>query len=305
MARSENVTGAFFMMASMASFTFNDAVLKLVLKEVPLFQTLFLRGLGTMAIAFALAWGMKAFRTGLSRRDTLLMLLRALAETAAAFFFLTALSHMPLANVTAILQASPLVIALTAALLFRERIGWRRLSAILVGFVGVMLIVRPGASDFSVWSVYALIAVLLITVRDLSTRRLSREVPSMLVTFATACAVTLLSGVLMLGEERVTVPLREGVLIAGATVLVMGGYMFSIMVMRIGEVSFTTPFRYTGLIWALLLGWVVFHDWPRPVTLLGAGIVIASGLFMLYREAQLGLARRRAVRRSPEGATRP
>lgn len=288
MARSDNVTGALLMMASMAAFTINDAFMKMLSGEVPLFQLLFLRGvLTTIAVAF-IAWWMGHLRPHLPRRDIGVIFWRMVGEIGAAFFFLTALFNMPLANVTAILQALPLTIALAAALFLREPLGWRRLTAILIGFVGVMLIVRPGSEGFTIYSLYVLAAVGFVTLRDLSTRRLSRETPSMFVTVITSASVMIFFGLASLTVEWAPLDLRASALTGGAAFMVIGGYIFSIMVMRVGEIGFIAPFRYTGLIWALVLGWLVFGDWPQTITLLGAVIVVGSGLFTLYREMQLG-----------------
>lgn len=291
MARSDNLTGALLMMASMACFTFNDTLMKMMAGDVPLFQLLFLRGVLTSCAVAVMAWRMGALWAWLPRRDWGLVALRTVAETAAAYFFLTALFNMPIANVTAILQAMPLTITLAAALFFGEPVGWRRFAAIAAGFAGVMLIVRPGAEDFNTYSVYALIAVLCVTVRDLAARRLSRETPSMFVTLITSVAIMAFFGLASLGTAWVPMTGQETGLTAGAALFIIGGYLFSIMVMRVGEISFVAPFRYTGLLWALLLGWVAFGEWPEPLTLLGAAIVVASGLFMLYREARLGRKR--------------
>jgi len=292
MPRSDNLTGAILMMASMAAFTINDTFMKALAGEIPLFQLLFLRGVLTTLAVGGIAWWMGAFRARLSRRDTGSIALRMVGEIGAAYFFLTALFNMPLANVTAILQAIPLTITLAAALFFGDPIGWRRLSAILVGFVGVMLIVRPGADDFTIYSFYALAAVAFVTLRDLATRRLARETPSMLVTFITSGSIMVFFGLASLTGDWAPMDLRASVLTLGASVMIIGGYLFSIMVMRAGEISFIAPFRYTGLIWALVLGWLVFDEWPEPITLIGAAIVVGSGLFTLYREAQLGRKRR-------------
>ena len=289
MARSENLTGALLMMASMAAFTLNDAMMKAMAGEVPLNQLLFLRGLLTSIAVGIMAWRMRALAVRLPGRDRWLVVLRMVAETGAAYFFLTALFNMPLANVTAILQALPLTISLGAALVFREPIGWRRLTAILIGFIGVMLIVRPGAEGFNIYSLYALTAVAFVTLRDLTTRKLSPEVPSIFVTFTTTLTVMAFFGLASLTDDWVAMDMRQMMLTLGASAMIIGGYLFSIMVMRVGEISFIAPFRYTGLIWALALGWLVFGDWPDTVTLLGAGVVVASGIFTLYREAQTGL----------------
>jgi len=185
------------------------------------------------------------------------------------------------------LQALPLTVAVAAALVFREPLGWRRMSAILIGFMGMLLIVRPGSDGFSLWSAYALMAVLCVTVRDLATRRLSRDVPSMTVTLASSVAVTLCFGGASTVTEWAPITLPLAALIGGASVIIMAAYFFSVRAMRVGDIGFIAPFRYTGLIWALVLGWVVFEDWPSNLTLIGALIVVAMGLFTLYREQQL------------------
>ncbi|WP_299848162.1 DMT family transporter [uncultured Roseovarius sp.] len=295
MARSDNLTGALLMMASMAAFTLNDTMMKMLAGEIPLFQLLFLRGVITTITVGGMAWKMQALTLRLPARDLFFIGLRTVAEIGAAYFFLTALFNMPLANVTAILQALPLTISLMAALVFKEAIGWRRLSAILVGFVGVLLIVRPGAEGFNSYSLYGLAAVAFVTLRDLTTRKLSAQTPSMLVTWVTSIAIMVVFGLASLNRDWVAMDLRAGALTLGASLMIIGGYLFSVMVMRVGEISFVAPFRYTGLIWALVLGWLVFGEWPDAVTLTGAAIVVGSGLFMLYREAQLG----RKLRRMP------
>ncbi|WP_090269114.1 DMT family transporter [Thalassovita taeanensis] len=295
---SDNTRGALLMMASMAAFTLNDTLMKALAGEVPLFQLLVLRGVVTTLFTGALAWRMGALHWRVRRGDAVLIALRMLAEIGAAYFFLTALFNMPIANVTAILQSLPLIVTLAAALLFSEPLGWRRITAILVGLVGVMLIVRPGAEGFSIYSLYALIAVAFVTLRDLVTRRLSAAVPSMLVTFSTALAVTAFFSVGSIGTEWVALDTRAALLTLGASAMVICGYMFSVLVMRVGEISFVAPFRYTGLIWALVLGWFVFGEWPRPLTLIGAAIVVSSGIFMLYREGQLARARAREKKRT-------
>lgn len=290
MARSDNLTGAFLMMASMASFTFNDALMKMLAGEIPLYQLLFMRGVLTTVAVAVMAWRLGALRARLTRRDRWLVFWRTLAEIGAAYFFLTALFNMPIANVTAILQALPLTITLAAALFLREPVGWRRLVAILAGFCGVLLIVRPGAEDFTIYSLYGLAAVCCVTLRDLVTRRLSPETPSMLVTLITSATIMTAFGVVSLAGEWAPVDGRALAITAGAAVMIIGGYLFSVMTMRVGEIAFVTPFRYTSLIWALLAGFVLFGEWPAPLTFLGAGIVVGCGLFTIWRETRLARA---------------
>ncbi|EDQ06756.1 Riboflavin transporter [Sulfitobacter indolifex] len=284
---SPNTIGALLMIASMACFTFNDTLLKMTDGALPLFQLLFLRGATTTVLILALSRQLGRIDFRLEARDWRVIGLRSVAEIAAAYFFLTALFNMPLANVTAILQVVPLSVTLAAALVLRQAVGWRRLVAIGIGFCGVLLIVKPGAEGFNIWSIYVLIAVLCVTVRDLSTRALSPAVPSMTVTLITALSVMTAAGFASLSAPWAPVTPSLAVLIGGSGVFVLGGYFFSIQVMRVGDVAFVAPFRYTGLLWALLLGWFIFGDWPGTLTMIGAGIVVATGVFTLYRERAL------------------
>jgi drug/metabolite transporter (DMT)-like permease len=287
MVNSPNMRGAGLMMASMIAFTVNDACMKSLSDEVPMFQAIFLRGLATCVFLAFMAWRTGAFKVRIPRRDIGLVAIRSSAEVVAAYFFISALFNMPIANVTAILQALPLSVTLASAVVFREAIGWRRMSAILVGFSGVLLIVRPGAEGFNFYSVYAIFAVLVVTVRDLAARRLSVEVPSMAVALSAAVAVALFSGIASIGSEWVPVSGKAAWQLSGATLFIVGGYLFSVMTMRVGDIDFVAPFRYTSLLCALILGLFVFGEWPDKLTLIGSAIVVATGAFTLYRERRI------------------
>ncbi|WP_170468092.1 DMT family transporter [Ruegeria arenilitoris] len=279
-----NVKGALLMMGSMAAFTVNDTMIKAAGADLPLFQMVAMRGVLATVLVFLLARHLGALHMNFPRHDKWLVAARCLAELSATFFFLTALLHMPLANVTAVLQALPLTVTLGAVLFFGEHIGWRRILAIGMGFVGMLLIVRPGPDGFSIYAVYALIAVASVTVRDLITRRMSIHVPSLAVTLATSLSITVAAGIATAVTGWEPVPTGAGVLVACAAVFVLTGYLCSVMVMRVGDVGFVAPFRYSSLIWALALGWLVFGDWPDTITMLGAVLVVAAGLFTLFRE---------------------
>ncbi|AXI48717.1 EamA family transporter [Sulfitobacter sp. SK012] len=281
---SPNLIGAFLMVAGMAAFTLNDTFVKLTGGEVPLFQLIFLRGVLSSGMILVLARSIGPLRFRLPRRDWALITLRGIAEIAGAYFFLSALFNMPIGNLTAILQVLPLTVTLASAVVLREAVGWRRVLAIAIGFGGVLLIVRPGAEGFNVWSLYALIAVCCVTVRDLSTRVLSAAVPGITVTLTTSVLVMVAAGLASLAQPWAAVTPQVGGLIAVASFFIVGGYYCSIQAMRVGEVSFVAPFRYAGLIAAMLVGYLVFGEVPRALTLLGAAIVVGTGLFTLYRE---------------------
>ncbi|MEM9012954.1 MAG: DMT family transporter [Pseudomonadota bacterium] len=284
---AENARGAAFMMAAMAAFAVNDALVKVVAPEIGLFQTIFLRGAAASVLIGLLAWRMRAFRGLPGRRDSGIIGLRTLGELGGTVFFLTALINMPLANATAILQSLPLAVALGAALFLREPIGWRRSLAIAAGFAGVLLIVRPGAAGFNVYALSALAAVLFIALRDLTTRRLSAGVSSVFVTFVTSCASALLGLVGTLAGDWTPVDGWVMALILASAASILLAYLFSILAMRVGEVGFTAPFRYSILIWALILGALVFGEVPDGWTIAGSVLIVATGLFTFFRERQM------------------
>jgi S-adenosylmethionine uptake transporter len=144
-----------------------------------------------------------------------------------------------------------------------------------------------------------LASVLAVPLRDLVTRRLSPSVPSMSVALVAAIGVGLAAGLASIAEGWQPMSGRASLQLAGSAVFVMIGYLLSVMVMRVGEIAVVAPFRYTSLVVALIVGFFVFGEWPDALTLLGAGIVVATGLFTLYREARVARARTRQAGRGP------
>lgn len=292
-SHSANIRGALLMTGAMAAFTINDTFLKLLGNDLPLFQILLLRAIGVAILLGVLTMRNGSMRMPKSPRDRWLILIRSIAEAGAAWFFITALFHMPIANVSAILQALPLTVTLAAALFLKEPVGWRRFTAIAIGFAGVYLIVRPGSDAFTIDSLYAVASVVCVTVRDLAVRRLSPEVRSMTVAMATAITVGIFAAVGSLFIEWQPMTGTHWAWLSAAIVMVLGGYLFSVSAMRVGDIGAVAPFRYTSLVVALITGWFVFGDWPDNLTMLGASIVVATGLFTLWRERATGRAQRR------------
>lgn len=285
---SDNLRGAGFMLVAMAAFILGDACMKTVVGHLPLYQAVTLRGLVTVPLLLLLARMTGGLNLDRMRGSWRVVWLRTAGEIGATLTFFYALVHLPLGALSAILQSAPLAVTAGAALFMGEKVGWRRGLAIAIGFLGVLLIVQPGAEGLNIAAVVALISVGFIVLRDLSTRRLAADVPSIPVALVAAVAVMGVGAVLSLGTPWQPVPLAIVPVIVAAAVLVNIGYIFIIRVMRVGEVGFTTPFRYTALVWAMLLGWLIWGEVPRPSTLIGAAIVVASGLFVLLREAQMG-----------------
>ncbi|MBP7000697.1 DMT family transporter [Amaricoccus sp.] len=289
-SRAENLRGAAFMGASMVGFSLNDALIKTLADDLPLFQAVFLRGIFASLFVGSLAWGQGALRFRPGARDRRLIAQRSFAEILGTACFLTALFNMPIANATAILQSVPLAVTLGAAAFLGESVGWRRYAAIAVGFLGVLVIVRPGSDGFTAYALLVVATVFLVVLRDLSTRALSPDAPAAYVVFVTSLAMTAAFGVAALATEWRPVALAHLAVLAAAAGALLVGYVFGVNSMRTGEIGFTQPFRYTLILWAILFGIVLFGEWPDAWMLAGSAIVVGAGIFTLRRERRRGAA---------------
>ena len=296
MALSENLRGIIFMNLSMGAFTINDAFMKALTKTLPLFQSIALRGVIAVIGLTLLASATGAFRQRIARRDRGFIALRSVADMAATILFLTALLHMELGNLSAILQVLPLAITLGAALIYGDKIGWRRMTAITIGLIGVLIIIRPGTDGFDRWALLGVASVVCVVVRDLSVRPLQGQVPTALIALGAAVAVSAMGwiGTAVEGWQPLNAAQAAKVLCAGLFLIV--GYLTSVLAMRHGDIGLVAPFRYASLLWAIALGLLVFGDLPDGWTLIGAAIVVGAGIFTLLRERALRRAQARALR---------
>lgn len=285
--RAENIQGMTNMLIAMAGFTISDGAMKMVSEMMPLYQAACIRSMMMVPMLWLLARWTGGLQLGQVFGSWRVLGLRTLGEIGASIFFFFALMHLPLPIVTSILQSAPLVVTAAAALFFGEKVGIKRFCAIIVGFIGVLIIVRPGPDGFNVYAIFAMLTVLCITLRDLSSRSFPPNVSSVGIAFVTAVTMIFVFGGASASQPWVAVPLAAMPLIFASAVLVTVGYIFIVRVMRVGDVAFTTPFRYSALIWALLLGWVVWGFFPDALTLAGAGLVVASGIFTLLRNARV------------------
>ena len=281
---TDNIRGALFMVCSMICFAVNDAVIKSLGGVLPLFQTLAVRG-GFVVIVLAVMVVRSGWRVQeLRRRDKMILLLRVAAEVGAAFFIVTALFNMELANMTAILQILPLTIPLAAFIFLGEPLGWRRLLAIFIGFLGMLFIVKPGSDGFNVYSLFCLAAVICVTIRDLTARSLGAKLSSQEMSLFAAIGVFGAASVATMFEPWVAISLTSWAALCGCSLAILLGYLVSVYAIRTGDVSFTAQFRYIGLIAALILGYVFFGEWPDRLALMGAAIIVGTGAFTLYRQ---------------------
>ncbi len=285
--------GIIAMCVGMFLFIVNDALVKIALVEMPIHQVIFLRGLMAGALIAAAAVATGAHRQWRALAHPLLVA-RSLLEAFVAYTYLAALSLLTVADATAINMLSPLLITALGALFLGEDVRWRRWAAIGLGFAGMLLVVRPGGGVFGIGALLALAATFAIAVRDVITRRLPSSVPTLLVTASTIFLLTGLSGLVSLVLP--TSPVRGPILgmMAIAAVLVVLGNVAIILAFRDTDVSAVSPFRYTVIVWAVLVGYLFFGDLPQGLTWVGIGLIVGSGLYSIYRETVTARERRTA-----------
>ena len=280
---SENFRGAVLMMICMGAFVLNDAFVRLAGGSLPLAQILFFRGLLTTITLLLVAFYTGVFKLKVPRQDKWLIFFRSVTEALTAYFFLTAVMNMPFANVTAILQILPMTVTFAAAIIFKEKVGKFRISLILFGFLGVILIINPAKDGFNIYAGYAIISVLLITIRDVLSRKLSFDVPTLIPTVSASLGVLLFSTILIINTAFQPPSLQNSFFIGSAAFFIIFGYYTAILVMRAGEISFISPFRYSAILFALLIGFIFFEEQPSKTALLGMIIVMVSGVALIMR----------------------
>ncbi len=273
------------MTGSMALFAMEDMFLKLSAQALPTGQVLLLTAIPGLVFFSLLARQSGRRVLGPDMFDTW-VLARNLGEMVGTFGYITALASLPLATVSSVLQAMPLAVTLAAVLFLRERVGWRRWTAIAAGFAGVLLVIRPGLDGFRPAALWVLVAVAGLALRDMSARAIPSGIATAQVSAWGIGSVALLGAGMaaVQGIEPVSAP-RAAVL-AGAVIFGTAGYWAITAATRAGEVSVISPFRYSRLVFALILGMLAFGERPDPITLIGAALIIGSGLYSFMRERQ-------------------
>jgi drug/metabolite transporter (DMT)-like permease len=247
------------------------------------------RGFFATAIALSIVAGTGQLKS-LTKLASPFGMLRGCLEAVVAFLFISSLPHLPIAIITAIVQSTPLIMTLAMVMLGLERVGWRRWSAIVVGFLGV---VRPGPAGLNIYAFLALAAAVLVAGRDLATRFVPADVPSTVVALASTAAVGIAGVLVGFGETWPPLATRELSYILGAAVLVTLGNLFNIIAFRDTDISVVAPFRYSVILWAILSGLVIFGELPDPTAFVGIALIVASGVYTIHREQ---VRQREAVR---------
>ncbi|GGF63325.1 membrane protein [Paracoccus acridae] len=281
-----NLRGAVFMVLSMAGFAVEDSLLKLAAVSLPPGQVLItfgILGTATFAALSVLAGEPPVTRAMLGRA----MVLRSLSEVTGRLFYMLAIALTPLSTASAILQATPLVVMVGAAMLFGERIGPRRWLAVVLGFGGVLLILRPGTEGFGPLSLLAIMAMLGFAGRDLATRAAPVSLSFRQLGVA-GFSMLIVAGLIVLpfGGPPVAPDAATWAGLAAASVTGVCAYTFLTVAMRTGQVGAVTPFRYTRLIFAMVAGIALFGENPDRWTIIGSAVIILAGIAALRLSRQ-------------------
>jgi drug/metabolite transporter (DMT)-like permease len=203
----------------------------------------------------------------------------------AMVLFTTALIHMPLAELSAINLVSPLIITAAAVVFFHEEVGWRRWTAIAVGFLGTLLIIKPTPGAFNAWALLGVATAFAAVARDLITRLLDPRIPSIMISLLAAFGSTLIGPVMGLTEQWRPMALFDVGMLTISAAFLATGHMMVVMAFRgTVDVAAIAPFRYTLLLWAGICGYLAFGEVPDRFALLGSTLIVGSGLYALHRE---------------------
>ena len=283
----ENLRGILFMLLAMAGFALEDLFIKLLSSHLPVSQILFILGFSGTAVFLVIALLTHA---PILHRDLLNrpVIVRTLCELFAALFFTSAIALTPLSSVASILMTTPLMVTMGAAIFFGEKVGWRRWTAIMIGFFGVLLILRPGFDSFMPASLLAVIATIFLAVRDLATRTMQIDISTTTVSIYAFFAMGI-SGFFAMPffSTMVTPSSTEIMYLISATCVGVIGYYAVVLATRNGDVSVISPFRYSRLVFAMLLSIIILSERPDLLTLSGASIIVISGIYTFIREGRL------------------
>lgn len=283
---TDTTRGILWMSASVVVFIFNDALIKLAAETAPAVQVIGLRG------AFATLWCLLVLLAtgGWRRMKTIAhpaVFTRGLLEAAAALTYLVALSHTPFAIATAVNLSTPFFLAVLAVVILKEDVRWRRWTAIAVGFVGVLMVIQPRPGDVNAWTWLVVGASLLGAIRDVLGRYVPAHVPTSVMSFWSAAAVAILGLGLTLVEGWHPLSTRGLMLLIAASLLLAAGYQFLMQALRSkAEFAVLGSLRYASVLWALVIGYVVWGNVPNELALAGIVVIVASGLYILKRQRE-------------------
>ncbi len=286
MSSSQNHTlrAGLYMVITTACFVVGDTCIKLIGTTLPLAQVICLIGLVSSLFLLMLC-GQQGILKDVPLLFTRTVLLRSLFDTMATFMFISALMRMPLANLSSVMQSVPLVVVAVGVVFLGEKAGLSRIAAVIAGFVGVLLIVKPSPQTITIYEFFAVGAVIVVAFRDLVTKRIPAHVPLLVIALANAVFISVSGFGVGLAQGFKTVETWQLALLLGAGLMVTISYFFIVATVRLGDLSATAPFRYSEVVFAIIAGILVFGEYPDAISYAGMALVIGAGLFAAHREA--------------------
>ena len=286
MAISQNLRGIGAMLLATAVFVANDTCMKLVLADAPPFQVLVMRGLAAVIWCLPMVYALGLIRE-VPKAFGFWVMLRSMSESFAILCFIIALSQMPIADVTAITQITPLVVLLGVWLFFGERVGGTRMALVGLGITGALLVAQPGGSAASPFAILGFIAAVGAAGRDILSRKVPARTPALIVTLSTLLGVMVSALVMsLLFEQQVQPTFRHGWLMAIAGFLLMCGHLLIYMAFRMAPARVVAPFNYAFMIWAVLSGLLVFGEAPNALAIAGMALITLAGLAVVLLEGR-------------------
>lgn len=299
-SHSANYRGILAMIGACGCFSANDALTKLAAVYLPVSEIVAIRAAFTLLFAYIII-AARGESGSISRITNPYLMLRAFIEGFTGVLIIYALKLMPIADLTAILLAQPFMMTIVGVGLLGERPGWRGWMAVTAGFLGMLLVMKPGTGSFDQASLIALLAAVFVLGRDLLTRKIPAHIPTPVVTFATAL-VAVPIGLAGIAAETWTMPALFPFLVTvGSAAFLVFAFILMVMAFRGTDVSAISPFRYSLVVFAVIFGIVLFGEIPDVISFVGMGIIVAAGVYMLHWET----SQRRGAAANRVAATEP
>ena len=282
--QNHTLRAGFYMVITTACFVGGDTCIKLIGTTLNIGEIICLVGLFSTFFLFLIC-AQQGVLNSAAMILTRMVLWRSLLDVLGSFMFVSALMHMPLANLSSVMQSVPLVVVVVAVIFLGEKAGLARIAAVVTGFAGVLLIVKPSLQTISIYEFLAMGAVVVVALRDLVTKRIPSHVPLLIIALAHAIFVSLSGFGFGLVQGFRDIEAWQLASLAGAGLFVTCGYFFIVATVRLGELSATAPFRYTEVVFAIIAGTLVFNEFPDLLSYVGMALVIAAGLYAAHSEA--------------------
>jgi len=287
---NNELLGIFYMLLCQFSFATNDAFVKVIYKNYNeifvLNQIIFIRGIFTLLFILLFLYIKKELNFKLIFTSNELRV-RGFLEFLSAIFFFIGIALLPFANVYILLSMAPILLTAFGAIFLNEKVRWRRWSAVLLGFIGVIVVINPGQLETSYYFIFPIIAAIMLSIRDMYTKNFKKDYPSLQIAFMTCFVVTALFGLLSVYKFYDFSLMDIFILFIAAFFLALG-YIFSVATIKIALVSATSTFRYSVILWGILYGYFLFEEVPSTNSYIGALIIIISGLIIISRQKKLG-----------------